>query len=66
MYSFSIFHFYFSNTKPTTFYLFLNLQVKIKRKQLLVRKGVEPISSFDWMKNAPTAKGTTFGFLFVR
>ncbi|WJX85660.1 hypothetical protein P8452_68077 [Trifolium repens] len=29
--------------------------VKIKRKQLLVRKGIEPVVSFDDMKNAPAA-----------
>ncbi|RYR52835.1 hypothetical protein Ahy_A06g027704 [Arachis hypogaea] len=31
--------------------------VKIKRKQLLVRKEIEPVISQDDMKNAPTAEG---------
>ncbi|GAU13606.1 hypothetical protein TSUD_347100 [Trifolium subterraneum] len=30
--------------------------VKIKRKQFLVRKGIETILSFDDMKNAPTSE----------
>jgi hypothetical protein len=47
------------------FCLLFNCQVKIKRKQLLVRKGIEPVVSFDDMKNAPTAiNGTTTFLLF--
>lgn len=37
--------------------------VKIKRKQILVRKGIEPVISSDDMKNAPTTEGITI-FLF--
>lgn len=40
------------------------LQVKIKRKQRLVRKEIEPVISHDDMKNAPTAEGTSIFCLF--
>lgn len=35
----------------------LCLQVKIKRKQRLVKKEIEPIFSKDDMKNGPTTDG---------
>jgi hypothetical protein len=46
------------------FCLLFNQQVKIKRKQLLIRKGIEPVVSFDDMKNAPAASNGTSTFLF--
>ncbi|GAU13678.1 hypothetical protein TSUD_347820 [Trifolium subterraneum] len=49
--------------KPTRFYCKtcpyvcpIQRGVKIKRKQLLERKGIETILSFDDMNNAPTSK----------
>lgn len=37
-----------------------DLQVKIKRKQRLVKKDVEPIFSQDDLNNAPKAEGSSF------
>jgi len=44
---------------------FFTLQVKIKRRQMLVRKGIDPIiSHHEINKNKPKADGTTFLLLF--
>jgi hypothetical protein len=68
MYSSSIFHFYYQPVtfNSTHFIMFsFTLQVKIKRRQMLVRKGIDPIiSHHEINKNKPKADGTTFLLLF--
>ena len=43
----------------------LSLQVKIQRKQRLVKKDIEPIFSKDDMKNGPTTEGALPFYIYL-